>query len=132
MNQYIHHPADIPLAYKLGTATQPPSPSNPLPGLSFECEQALSPGTSIHIAIPLADAQFEADGIIAECHPESDHFYIAVQLQDQTSPFLLRMVEQACHIQHYKIDILKNEGRALSDEEAAAEWISQYASTFPR
>jgi hypothetical protein len=42
------------------------------------------------------------------------------------------MVEQVCHIEQYKADVLKKEGRELTGEEAAKEWILKYAKDFPR
>ena len=41
------------------------------------------------------------------------------------------MVEQICHIEQYRREVLKKEGRRLSSEEAASEWIVKYASDFP-
>jgi hypothetical protein len=41
------------------------------------------------------------------------------------------MVEQVCHIKQYSKEILEKEGRKLSDEEAAVEWIEKYAKDFP-
>ena len=45
--------------------------------------------------------------------------------------FRLRMIEQICHIEHYRNEMLKQQGRELSIEEAAQEWISRYAGEFP-
>ena len=45
--------------------------------------------------------------------------------------FRARMVEQVCHIEQYKHQVLKKEGRKLSGEEAALEWIQKYAPQFP-
>ena len=44
---------------------------------------------------------------------------------------LLRMVEQICHIEHYRNELLQTEGREISSEVAAKEWIEKYAHTFP-
>jgi hypothetical protein len=41
------------------------------------------------------------------------------------------MVEQICHIERYRNDVAQREGRQLTAEEAALEWISRYASSFP-
>ena len=46
--------------------------------------------------------------------------------------FVARMVEQVCHIEQYKQDIAAKEGRILSGEEAAREWIERYAASFPQ
>jgi len=41
-----------------------------------------------------------------------------------------RMTEQACQIQQYK-EMLEMQGRCVSIDEAAMEWISRYADKFP-
>jgi hypothetical protein len=41
------------------------------------------------------------------------------------------MVEQVCHIENYKKEVYQTEGRLLTAEEAAVEWIHKYASQFP-
>ena len=41
------------------------------------------------------------------------------------------MIEQVCHIEHYRKEVMLREGRELSAQEAAREWISKYAGDFP-
>ena len=41
------------------------------------------------------------------------------------------MVEQVCYIESYKKVVYETEGRQLTTEEAAMEWIRKYASQFP-
>ena len=41
------------------------------------------------------------------------------------------MIEQICHIEHYRAEVEGKEGRELSSQEAAKEWISSYAGDFP-
>lgn len=41
------------------------------------------------------------------------------------------MVEQLCHIEHYKAEVLAREGRQLDGEQAAREWIRKFAHGFP-
>lgn len=41
-----------------------------------------------------------------------------------------RMTEQACQIQQYK-EMQEMQGRHISIDEAAMEWISLYADKFP-
>ena len=50
---------------------------------------------------------------------------------DAEDAFLARMVEQVCHIEDYRKSVHRIEGRELSPEEAAMEWIEKYASQFP-
>jgi hypothetical protein len=41
------------------------------------------------------------------------------------------MVEQLCHIEHYRKEVRDTEGRILDGEAAAREWISKFAAKFP-
>ena len=56
---------------------------------------------------------------------------MGVSFVDPDDAFRTRMVEQICHIEHYKKEILEKEGRELTGEEAALEWIKRYAGRFP-
>jgi hypothetical protein len=44
--------------------------------------------------------------------------------------FLARMKAQCHQIERYRLDVLRNEGRELSRDEAALEWIERYAAGF--
>jgi len=60
---------------------------------------------------------------------------LAQGLQDEredqsTDPFLGRMESQCCQIRRYRRDLIRKEGRYLSQDEAALEWIERYAEAF--
>jgi hypothetical protein len=44
--------------------------------------------------------------------------------------FRLRMESQCSRIREYRLAILREDGRLLSPDEAALEWIERYAATF--
>lgn len=44
--------------------------------------------------------------------------------------FRLRMETQCHQIREYRLLILREDGRLLSPDEAALEWIERYAATF--
>jgi len=46
--------------------------------------------------------------------------------------FQQRMETQCSQIRRYRRDIIRKEGRVLSDDEAALEWIERYAEGFAR
>jgi hypothetical protein len=100
-------------------------------GLAFICDREFEPGGMVEIRIPFVNPPFEAKARIAWCTARGDQFEIGVEFQDQDDAFMTRMVEQVCHIVNYKQEILRTEGRLLSPEEAASEWISKYAARFP-
>lgn len=47
-------------------------------------------------------------------------------------PFLLRMQAQCERIRRYRDQVLREQGRALTYDEAALEWIERYAEVFAR
>ena len=49
-----------------------------------------------------------------------------------TDPFLGRMESQCSQIRRYRREVIRKEGRHLSHDEAALEWIERYAESFAR
>jgi hypothetical protein len=41
------------------------------------------------------------------------------------------MVQQVCSIENYRKEVETREGRTLTNQEAAAEWIKKHAGNFP-
>jgi len=135
MRQYIRHPTDIPLEYELGdVVAHQKDYLNDISegGLSFQSNTHIEAGAVINIRIPLRKPVFEEKGIVKWCRENEGRFDVGVQFQDVSSEFRLRMVEQVCHIEHYKKEILENEGRTLTGEDAAVEWIQKFAKDFPK
>jgi hypothetical protein len=44
---------------------------------------------------------------------------------------VLRLVEQICHIMSYRVMQEHLTGKVMSADEAAREWISKYAESYP-
>jgi hypothetical protein len=61
---------------------------------------------------------------------EAHHYEIGVAFEDSLDAFRIRMVEQVCQIERYRLSVLGCEGRELTTEEAAREWIARYADQF--
>jgi hypothetical protein len=89
------------------------------------------PGTILLIKIPTIDPHFEAIGRVIWCLEKKKSFDIGIEFIDEDSSFKARLIEQICYIKKYQDDILKQEGRELSDEEAAEEWTRIFAKNFP-
>lgn len=144
MRQYIRHPSDIPIAYCLGRAqlvldTKVDNSffaSDRLRdvsrgGLCFNADCLVRKGTPIHIEIAIKSPPYRADGTVAWCKPEGNHFAVGVEFNEPSTRYSIRMVEQVCHIEAYRVRVQETEGRELSSEEAANEWIEKYAADFP-
>ena len=134
MRKFIRHPSDIPIEIlaedMVGKATHELKNVS-FGGLCCKSDMFLEPGTAIKLKIPCVRPTFETQGKVVWCKKQNGHFDVGIQFMEASDAFAVRMVEQVCHIEQYKNEIRVREGRILSGNEAALEWISKYASEFP-
>lgn len=100
-------------------------------GLAFLSTQCPSVGEVLRLRIPTVDPPFEGRARVAWCRPEGERFLVGVQFLDATAAFQSRMVQQVCSIENYRKELREREGRLLTTQDAAAEWIALYAGRFP-
>ena len=139
MRVYIRHPFDVTIQYYTSDSNEDFDDGDEriLKDISegsicFKSETPIQKNSKIHIKIPISQPAFEADGFVTWCKKNQNSDYeIGVKFADDSIEFTLRMVEQACHIKHYMLTE-KELGREINSDEAAEEWISKYASEFPR
>jgi len=140
MRSYIRHPSDIPIqidvdnekTVAIGQAVGQQLNNISHGGLAFNASRSLVTGSVITLKINVVQPAFEAEGLVTHCDQEGEHYVIGIEFISKDSLFVARMVEQICHIEHYKREVAESEGRELSGEEAAKEWIERYAATFPQ
>lgn len=134
MREYIRHPSSIPLEVKIADL---PGPQNEylnnvsLGGLSFHSKNKLETGAGITIRIPLLRETIQVSGQVVWCNEQSPGYEVGVAFRDREEAFRTRMVEQICHIEQYRNEVLELEHRQLTSEQAAKEWIKKYAGSFP-
>lgn len=134
MRNYIRHPSDIPIKYRV---SRQPSHGEELltnisqGGLAFAARHAVEVGSTLYFHIPFIKPRMEARGRVVWCNMENGAYLIGVEFDDEDQAFHARMVEQICHIEDYKRKVLRQEGRSLTTEQAAREWIEKYAGQFP-
>ncbi len=102
-----------------------------LGGLSFVSPHALDVLQKVRICIPLIKQDNFLEGRAVWCEKARSGYEVGLEFERSQEVFRLRMIEQIRHIEHYRNEIERQEGRKLSTEEAAKEWISQYAGDFP-
>ena len=102
-----------------------------LGGLSFNSRHALEAGQKISVCIPILKEDNYLAGTVVWCEKSKNGYEIGLEFEGKKDVFRLRMIEQICHIEHYRKEIKLAEGRELSSEEAAKEWITRYAGDFP-
>jgi hypothetical protein len=135
MRTYIRHPSDIPI--EVVTDPAPEDRERTLNdvsfgGLSFSSKRWIPHDTVLVLRIPLIMPSFEVRSRVVWCRRDGDMHRIGVTFLEREDIFLVRMVEQICHIEHYKNEVIRKEGRTLTGQQAALEWIKRYATDFPR
>ena len=134
MRSFIRHPSDIPIEFTVAdqqTSVSIPMKNVSVGGLSFCSSENMPMGTLLHIRIDLVRPTFEAEGVVVWSRQEDEHFVIGMEFLHKEDIFLARMVEQICHIEHYRKEVDEKEGRRLTSQQAAKEWISKFAKLFP-
>jgi hypothetical protein len=136
MRRFIRHPSNIPIRVDVleqgRQASKPEMVNVGKGGLCFLSSLAVSRGKKVHISIPIQLSPFEVVGRVAWCHENNDKFIVGVSFEDEAAEFSVRMVEQVCHIEQYRLEQKENYGRELTSDEAASEWVEKYAASFPK
>jgi hypothetical protein len=138
IRKYIRHPSDVPIQVMLDLVEDVSADSEDdtltnvsLGGLSFISKQAIEAGQKVSVCIPILQQDNYLAGTVVWCENSKNGYEIGLEFEGKKDVFRLRMIEQICHIEHYRKEIHLAEGRELSSEEAAKEWITRYAGDFP-
>ena len=102
-----------------------------LGGLAFLSQNPIEVLERVRVSIPVLNQENNLVGNVVWCEKSDNGYEIGIEFEKSRDVFRLRMIEQICHIEHYRKEILRVEGRDLSAGEAAREWISKYAGDFP-
>ena len=135
MRKYIRHPSDIPIDFDIDDIKiHDREFLNDISfgGLSFCSKTRLKAGVVITIKISFVKPAFECRATVKWCRKHGDFYDVGVAFSDKEDAYRTRMIEQICHIEHYKREVFEKEGRDLSGEEAAVEWIQRFAAKFSK
>lgn len=132
VRQFIRHPADIPIQITAADGRLR-SRSRDLGngGLALEVRQALEPGQIVELLIAIVRPEFKTQARVVWCRTRDAAFEVGVEFLASDALYRARMVEQVCHIESYRARIRESEGRELTADQAAMEWIARYARDFP-
>ena len=135
MRNFIRHPADIPIKIIKNESDdyyRQPLQDISIGGLRCRLNEPLAIGDEIKIIIDLVEPILEISGRVVWCRAADTAYELGIEYQGEEDVYRLRMVEQICHIEHYRKEIQIREGRNISSEQAAREWIDKFADGFPR
>ncbi|MCP8687072.1 hypothetical protein [Marinobacterium sedimentorum] len=129
--RFIRHPDEIPLELQvvdpLCNTVQLPMPL----GLLCRSAAMIATGQQVNISTSELAHAPAITGQIEWCHAHQDHFELHICFASDEHAQRMRMFEQVCHIRRYRQWVQDQQGRSLSEDEAALEWIAKYAALFP-
>ncbi|NOQ94662.1 MAG: PilZ domain-containing protein [Methylophaga sp.] len=130
--QFIRHPMTIPIEFNLaGIVEKIHIKDIGRGGLCFSSSHSIDTGEQIQIIIPICTPEFDAKGVVCWCKEDGGAFLVGVSFQQESVSYAVRMVEQVCHIEDYRSQMKVEKGIELTSEQAAMQWISEYAQNFP-
>ena len=132
--RFIRHPAAIPIQLVRPIATHKPKEISQTQdvsagGVSCLSNEILTPGEVIEVEITLEPPPFRTLGHIVWCKNYEGGYLVGIGFSDAATAYAVRMVEQVCYIEEYRLQ-QHHEGRELTQEEAANEWIAVHAASF--
>ncbi len=101
-----------------------------LGGLCFIASDRLDVDETIKVRFPVLNQEQSLDGRVVWCNKTARGYEVGLEFDDPGEVERLRMVDQICQIESFREKVEKSDGRKLSSEQAAREWISKYAGDF--
>ena len=132
--EFIRHPAQVPI--KVSSDKNPNQMNLRLHnvsagGLSFESPNPFSEGAVVTIKIPTRPV-FQVHAVVQWCKALKECFELGVKFLDQGDAYRVRMVEQVCYIEEYRLKKQAERGKRMTRNQASLEWIRQHGGRFPR
>jgi hypothetical protein len=138
IRKYIRHPVDMPIRVRAESADDLDDDSSDqtitnlgLGGLALLSPHPLEVLERVRVIIPVLNRDNQLSGNVAWCEKTDRGYEIGIEFERSRDAYRLRMIEQICHIEHYRKEVERLEGRQLSPQQAAEEWIASYAEDFP-
>jgi hypothetical protein len=135
--QFLRHPLDVPLRCTIKSATDEDNAglrNISDGGAAFFSQKKYRKGQSVELSFPVFKSTPVIRGKVIWTMTDKDspgQFVNGLKYADGRDRKVLRLVEQICHIMSYRVMQEHLTGKVMSADEAAREWISKYADSFP-
>lgn len=126
----IYHPKQVPIDIKR-VREMKEARCECVGELAVHCSTGIPVGTQVLLSLPTSESDASLCGCVVWLSGAGSDYLIGVTFFGEEEAYKMRMVEQLCHIQAYQHTVSRQEGRLLSDEDAAREWIGRYSKDFP-
>jgi hypothetical protein len=127
MRNFIRHPSEFPIELCSHSREMEQQRTRNVSegGLCCDSRERLEAGTSVHVRIPLGHHAFESEGTVAWCLPSERGYDLGIRFTPGDASRKLQLVELLLRIRRYKAQVFELEGRKLSEEQAAREWLQR-------
>jgi hypothetical protein len=135
IRRHIRHvtgiPIEVNLDYHKSYKAEDDTITNvSLGGLCFIADDRLDINEPIQVRFPVLNRETSLDGKVVWCNKIDKGYEVGLEFDDPDEVERLKMIEQVRHIEQFREEVESREGRKLSGEQAAREWISRYAGEF--
>lgn len=135
VQSFIHHPAEVPVKLVISDSQFPllSIDESASTGVYIHTSTQYPVNSCVEVEINVQTPAFFAKGYICSSEPLKDGigYETGVVFDCPKTAFAVRMIEQVCYIEQYRQQVSVTEGRELTIDSAATEWITQHAASFP-
>ena len=135
VESFIHHPAEVPVKIAVSDNQFPLQSIDETAcmGVYIHTSTCYPVNSCVEVEINVQSPAFFAKGYISSSEPvkEGIGYETGIVFDCPETAFAVRMIEQVCYIEQYRQKVSLTEGRELTIDSAATEWITQYAANFP-
>lgn len=100
-----------------------------LGGLCFVASDRLEINDPIQVRFPVLNQEGSLNGKVVWCQKTRRGYEVGLEFADPGEVERLKVIDQICEIENFR-QAEQREGRNLSGEQAAREWVEQYAGEF--
>ena len=101
-----------------------------LGGMSFIADDRFDIDQSIRVRFPILNDKATLTCKVIWCEKTSRGYEVGLEFDDADEVQRLKMIDQISDIENYRRRKEAIEGRPIGSEQAAREWIQQYAGDF--
>ncbi len=135
IRRHVRHvtgiPIEVNLEYQQNYQAAEDSITNvSLGGLCFVASDRLEINEAIQVRFPVLDEETLIYGKVVWCNKTAKGYEVGLEFNDPAAVERLKMIDQIRQIENYRSDREQQNGRKLSGEQAAREWVSKYAGEF--
>ncbi|MBI4394828.1 MAG: PilZ domain-containing protein [Candidatus Omnitrophica bacterium] len=140
----VRHAIELPIRYRVLSESKSPSKTSfssgcktrniSDTGLLFLSSERFDVGDLLELTLPVRDRIFSIEGCVvyASRDVESGFFRTGIYFPKPDSIFKVKMAEQLHQIEQYRKTLSHEEGRVVSEEEAAHRWIDEHSDEFSK